>query len=189
VHLTRSILPPGETETGRGPRVGMCRSPFLAQRFIGVSVPISLPEAEESYIQTALHEPSPIRADGVLCSTTARLPRNRGGFSSELERLQGRRRGKREQYSKSSPLSSWRLRMCWERGSGWMEDRVHRFLARLSFSFWCVGLANDCKANQPAACPHLSSVASDNMSHDMTIILNQCLSHPSLHLKDLGNIP
>ena len=79
--------------------------------------------------------------------------------------------------------------MCWERGSGLREDRVHRFLVRLIFSFLCVGLANDCKASQPAACPHLSSVALDNMPHDMTVILNQCLSHHSLHPKDLGSIP
>jgi len=41
----------------------------------------------------------------------------------------------------------------------------------------------------PAAYPHLSSTALDDLSYDMTIILNQCLSHPSLHPKNLGIIP
>jgi len=39
------------------------------------------------------------------------------------------------------------------------------------------------------AYPHLSSVALDDLSYDMTIILNQCISHPSLHPKNLGIIP
>ena len=47
----------------------------------------------------------------------------------------------------------------------------------------------DCKASSPAAYPHLSSNALDDLSYDMTIILNQCLSHPSLHPKNLGIIP
>jgi len=46
-----------------------------------------------------------------------------------------------------------------------------------------------CKASSPAAYPHLSSGALDDLSYDMTIILNQCLSHPSLHPKNLGIIP
>lgn len=49
--------------------------------------------------------------------------------------------------------------------------------------------AKDCKASSPAAYPHLSSAALDDLSYDMTIILNQCLSHPSLHPKNLGIIP
>jgi hypothetical protein len=49
--------------------------------------------------------------------------------------------------------------------------------------------AKYCKASSPAAYPHLSSAALDDLSYDLTIILNQCLSHPSLHPKNLGIIP
>jgi len=48
---------------------------------------------------------------------------------------------------------------------------------------------NNCKASSPAAYPHLPSGALDDLSYDMTIILNQCLSHPSLHPKNLGIVP
>jgi exosome complex component RRP42 len=50
-------------------------------------------------------------------------------------------------------------------------------------------LAKDCEGSSPAAYPHLSSAALDDLSYDMTIILNQCLSHPSLHPKNLVIIP
>ena len=55
--------------------------------------------------------------------------------------------------------------------------------------FFAFGFTKDCEASSPAAYPHLSSVALDDLSYDMTIILNQCLSHPSLHPKNLGVIP
>lgn len=50
-------------------------------------------------------------------------------------------------------------------------------------------LAKCCKGSSPAAYPHLSSSGLDDLSYDMTIILNQCISHPSLHPKNLGIIP
>jgi exosome complex component RRP42 len=60
----------------------------------------------------------------------------------------------------------------------------------LSFpSFIAFEFAKDCEASSPAAYPHLSSAALDDLSYDMTIILNQCLSHPSLHPQNLGIIP
>jgi len=64
---------------------------------------------------------------------------------------------------------------------------VYRFVVRLRFYFFF--FAKGCEASSPAAYPHLSSIALDDLSYDMTIILNQCLSHPSLHPKNLGIIP
>ncbi|KAJ3930479.1 MAG: ribosomal protein S5 domain 2-type protein [Lentinula lateritia] len=41
----------------------------------------------------------------------------------------------------------------------------------------------------PSAYPHLSSGALDDLQHDLTTVLHQTLSHPSLHPKNLGIIP
>lgn len=43
--------------------------------------------------------------------------------------------------------------------------------------------------SSPAAYPHLSTGALDDLQHDMTSILHQTLSHHSLHPKNLGIIP
>ena len=58
----------------------------------------------------------------------------------------------------------------------------------LPYSYSCC-FAQRCKDSSPTAYPHLSPLALDDLSYDMTIILNQCLSHPSLHPKNLGIIP
>ena len=78
--------------------------------------------------------------------------------------------------------------MCW-RERGWMLVGLR---APFPGSFQILPLfefTKVCKASSPAAYPHLSSGALDDLSYDMTIILNQCLSHPSLHPKNLGIIP
>ncbi|KAF9058632.1 ribosomal protein S5 domain 2-type protein [Rhodocollybia butyracea] len=41
----------------------------------------------------------------------------------------------------------------------------------------------------PSAYSHLSSGALDDLQHDLTAVLHQTLSHPSLHPKNLGIIP
>lgn len=69
-------------------------------------------------------------------------------------------------------------------GSSQIRPFFLSFLSLLSSEF-----TKNCEASSPAAYPHLSSVALDDLSYDMTIILNQCLSHPSLHPKNLGIIP
>ena len=66
---------------------------------------------------------------------------------------------------------------------------MYGFLVRPTNSIFLLSFTRDCKASSPAAYPHLSSPALDDLSYDMTIILNQCLSHPSLHPKNLGIIP
>ena len=66
---------------------------------------------------------------------------------------------------------------------------MYGVLVRLVNFTFSLSSAQTCKASSPAAYPHLSSVALDDLSYDMTIILNQCLSHPSLHPKNLGVIP
>lgn len=43
--------------------------------------------------------------------------------------------------------------------------------------------------SSPAAYPHLSSNALDDLSYDMTTLLNQTLSHPSLHPPNLCILP
>lgn len=43
--------------------------------------------------------------------------------------------------------------------------------------------------SSPSAYPHLSSGALDDLQHDLTTVLHQTLSHPSLHPKNLGIIP
>ena len=72
---------------------------------------------------------------------------------------------------------------------------MYRFLVRLKIcpffflSLFAFEFAKGYEASSPAAYPHLSSAALDDLSYDMTIILNQCLSHPSLHPKNLCIIP
>ena len=82
--------------------------------------------------------------------------------------------------------------MCW-RGMVWMVEELRQpFLgsSRISTGFFFLAFfTKDCEGSSPAAYPHLTSVALDDLSYDMTIILNQCLSHPSLHPKNLGIIP
>ncbi|CAK5263680.1 unnamed protein product [Mycena citricolor] len=41
----------------------------------------------------------------------------------------------------------------------------------------------------PSAYPHLSSSALDDLQHDMTALLHQALTHPSLHPSNLGILP
>ena len=71
---------------------------------------------------------------------------------------------------------------------------MHFFSVRLKFClvFHCslpFGLTDDPKARSPAAYPHLPSAPLNDLSYDVTIILNQRLSRLSLHPKNLGVIP
>ena len=69
---------------------------------------------------------------------------------------------------------------------------MYGLLVRLVFNLFLFSsspFTQVCKASSPAAYPHLPSAALDDLSYDMTIILNQCLSHPSLHPTNLGIIP
>lgn len=45
------------------------------------------------------------------------------------------------------------------------------------------------KSSSPAAYPHLTSNALDDLQHDMSAILHQTLSHPTLHPQNLGIVP
>ena len=48
---------------------------------------------------------------------------------------------------------------------------------------------NNEKKSSPAAYPHLSPNALDDLQYDYTTVLHQVLSHPSLHPKNLGILP
>ena len=43
--------------------------------------------------------------------------------------------------------------------------------------------------SSPAAYPHLTQLALDDLQHDLTAILHATLTHPSLHPKNLGILP
>ena len=45
------------------------------------------------------------------------------------------------------------------------------------------------KGSSPSAYPHLSSNALDELQHDLTVILQQTIAHPSLHPSNLTIIP
>ena len=46
-----------------------------------------------------------------------------------------------------------------------------------------------CEDSSPSAYPHLSSNALDDLSYDCTTVVQQTLSHPSLHPSNLGILP
>lgn len=48
---------------------------------------------------------------------------------------------------------------------------------------------NKLKDSSPAAYPHLSTIALDDLQHDLTTVVHQTLSNPTLHPKNLGILP
>jgi exosome complex component RRP42 len=163
-----------------------------------MSAPISLSKSEKSYIQTALRDPSPIRADGrsLLDYRSIALETGVASLANGSARVNVGKTAGEESGSGTEVIAAVKLEV--ENvlevegvDGGRIACTVSWFVSDSpSFSFLLsFGLTNDCKASSPAAYPHLTSVALDDLSYDMTIILNQCLSHPSLHPKNLGIIP
>jgi hypothetical protein len=73
--------------------------------------------------------------------------------------------------------------VCWREWTWTLEGlRVpFRFVSDSPSFSLAFELADDCKASSRIAYPQFSSVSLDGLFYDMTIILNQCLSHPSFH--------
>jgi exosome complex component RRP42 len=59
-------------------------------------------------------------------------------------------------------------------------------LGAYSFLFQQKTLLNKKQGSSPSAYPHLSAPALDDLQHDMSTLLHQTLSHPSLHPPNLG---
>ena len=53
----------------------------------------------------------------------------------------------------------------------------------------CAICAQLSKDSSPSAYPHLTSNALDDLQHDLTVILQQTIAHPSLHPSNLSIIP
>lgn len=162
-----------------------------------MSATISLSKSEKSYIQTALDEPSSIRSDGrsLLDYRSIALETGVASLANGSARVNIGKTAGEESGTGTEVIAAVKLEV--ENvldGDGVDGGRVvctvSWFVSDSAFSsLFCLSFAKDCKASSPAAYPHLSPAALDDLSYDMTIILNQCLSHPSLHPKNLGIIP
>ena len=161
-----------------------------------MSAAISLSKSEKSYIQTALDAPSPIRADGrsLLDYRSIALETGVASLANGSARVNIGKAAGEESGSGTEVIAAVKLEV---EGvldgdgvdGGRIVCTVSWFVSDSAFSFFLSPFAKGCKASSPAAYPHISSTALDDLSYDMTIILNQCLSHPSLHPKNLGIIP
>ena len=167
-----------------------------------MSAPISLSKSEKSYIQTALRELPPIRADGrsLFDYRSIALETGVASLANGSARVNIGKAAGEESGSGTEVIAAVKLEV--ENvldGDGVDGGRIavtvswfvlnSTFFFFLPLLFFASKFAKDCEASSPAAYPHLSSIALDDLSYDMTIILNQCLSHPSLHPKNLGIIP
>lgn len=65
------------------------------------------------------------------------------------------------------------------RERGWLEGRAYGFLVRLTNFIFSLSFTRSREADLPRAHPHISSVALDSPSYDMTTTLNQRLHRPS----------
>ena len=158
-----------------------------------MSATISLSKSEKSYIQTALGDSSSIRADGrsLLDYRSVALETGVASLANGSARVNIGKTAGEESGSGTEVIAAVKLEV--ENvleGEGVDGGRivctVSWFVSYSTLFF--LFFAEGCKGSSPAAYPHLSSMALDDLSYDMTIILNQCLSHPSLHPKNLGII-
>ncbi|CCL98489.1 uncharacterized protein FIBRA_00487 [Fibroporia radiculosa] len=131
-------------------------------------------KAEKSYIQTSLHANPPLRADGrslldfrtVLLETgVAPLANGSAKLNVGKIRLEG---GGGTEVLAAAKLEVEDV----QQGDGVDGGRI-------ACSVTC----------SPAAYPYLTSNALDELQYDMTAVLHQTLSHPSLHPKNLGILP
>ena len=161
-----------------------------------MSAPISLSKSEKSYIQTALRELSPIRADGrslldyrAISLETGVASLANGSARVSIGKTVGEESGTRTEVIAAVKLEVENVLEGEGVDGGRIACTVSWFVSNSTpfFSF-ASEFTKDCKASSPAAYPHLSSAALDDLSYDLTIILNQCLSHPSLHPKNLAII-
>ena len=159
-----------------------------------MSAPISLSKSEKSYIQTALRELSPIRADGrsLFDYRSVALETGVASLANGSARVNIGKAAGEESGSGTEVIAAVKLEV--ENvleGEGVDGGRIACTVSWfvLIFSLFLFELPKHHEGSSPAAYPHLSSTALDDLSYDMTIILNQCLSHPSLHPKNLGIIP
>ncbi|KZT30239.1 ribosomal protein S5 domain 2-like protein [Neolentinus lepideus HHB14362 ss-1] len=135
---------------------------------------ISLSKSEKSYIQTSLTSTPPIRGDGrslldyrPIALEIGVVPLANGSVRLNIGKSTHEGAGGTE------VLAAVKLEV---------EDVVNgdgvdggRVVCSVSCS--------------PAAYPHLSSNALDDLSYDMTTVLNQTLAHPSLRPSNLGILP
>lgn len=159
-----------------------------------MSAPILLSKSEKSYIQAALCELSPIRADGrsLLDYRSVALETGVASLANGSARVNIGKATGEESGSGTEVIAAVKLEV--ENvleGEGMDGGRIACTVSWfvLVFSLFPLGLPKHRKDSSPAAYPHLTSTALDDLSYDMTIVLNQCLSHPSLHPKNLGIIP
>ncbi|KAH9477012.1 Exosome complex component RRP42 [Psilocybe cubensis] len=131
-----------------------------------------LSKAEKSYIQAGLQSTPPSRGDGrgladyrAIALETGVAPLANGSARVSIGRSPHDGAGGTEVLA-ASKLEVESV----EPGSAGVEG------GRVSCSVTC----------SPAAYPHLTSSALDDLQHDLTALLHESLSHPSLHPRNLG---
>ncbi|OCH89972.1 ribosomal protein S5 domain 2-like protein [Obba rivulosa] len=135
---------------------------------------VTISKAERSYIQTSLQAKPPLRADGralldyrTVLLETGVAPLANGSAKLNIGKTSGEGGGGTE------ILAATKLEVeDIENGEG-VEG------GRISCSVTC----------SPSAYPHISSNALDDLQYDYTTILQQTLSHPTLHPPNLGILP
>ncbi|KZT66902.1 ribosomal protein S5 domain 2-like protein [Daedalea quercina L-15889] len=134
----------------------------------------STSKAEKAYIQASLQASPPLRADGrtLLDFRTILLETGVAPLANGSARL-NIGKATQEGGGGTEVLAATKLEVeDVETGDG--VDG-----GRLVCSVTC----------SPSAYPHMSSIALDELQYDLTTILNQTLSHPSLHPKNLSILP
>ncbi|GBE85790.1 ribosomal protein S5 domain 2-like protein [Sparassis crispa] len=134
----------------------------------------SISKAERSYIQTSLHAKSPFRADGraLLDYRTVLLETGVAPLANGSAKL-NIGKSLHEGGGGTEVLAAVKL----EVENVEQDNGVDG--GRITCSVTC----------SPAAYPHLSSNALEDLQYDLTTLLHQTLSHPSLHPQNLGILP
>lgn len=139
-----------------------------------MAAPTSVSKSEKAYIQASLHATDALRADGrtlkdfrTVFLETGVAPLANGSARVNLGKAP------HEGGSGTEVIAAVKLEVeDVENGDGVDGGRVA-----------CTVLCS------PAAYPHLSSSALDELQYDYTTVLHQTLSHPSLHPSNLGILP
>jgi exosome complex component RRP42 len=160
----------------------------------------SISKAEKSYIQAALQASLPSRADGrsLLDYRAIALETGVAPLANGSARVNIGKHGGQESGSGTEVLAAVKLEVedAYSGGDGVDGGRIVcsvswfvQYYSSFVFDTYDNDKAEHCKDSSPAAYPHLSSAAVDDLSYDMTTVLHQSLSHSSLHPPNLGIIP
>ena len=150
-------------------------------------------KSERAYIQSSLQANPPLRADGrgLLDFRTVLLETGVAPLANGSARLNIGKMA-REGGGGTEILAAVKLEVeDVQSGDGVDGGRIVcsvTWCATFQLSSWNV--EPQCsKDSSPSAYPHHSSNALDELQHDLTVILQQAIQHPSLHPQNLTIIP